>query len=209
MKQICLNVIANTDYQTCEFHTTTLKTNYLSMKKLTLIIAAVALFALSSNAQEMFEKGTQLFKLGVGLNGDGTPLEVSYEKGVKEDFLGVDGLVLGLGGNVGYYGFTEDFTTPLLSYSWKYTNIVVAARGLVHYPLISKLDTYGGLVLGYNVASTKYDGPNSSSIASPSAGGLVFGGLVGARYEFSENLGAYLEVGYSISYANLGIAYKF
>lgn len=179
------------------------------MRKLALIIAAVACLSVSSNAQEMFEKGTQLFKLGVGINGNGTPLEVSYEKGVKEDFLGVDGLVLGLGGNVGYYGYKEDFVGYGINYSWKYTNMVIAARGLVHYSLISSLDTYGGVVLGYNVASTKYDGPSASSIASPSAGGLVFGGLVGARYEFSENLGAYLEVGYSISYANIGIAYKF
>ncbi|HBL76922.1 MAG: hypothetical protein A2W90_00855 [Bacteroidetes bacterium GWF2_42_66] len=179
------------------------------MRKLTLIIAAIAFFSVSSNAQEMFEKGTQLFKLGVGLNGNGTPVEVSYEKGVKDDFLGVDGLVLGLGGNLGYYGYKEDFAGYGMNYSWKYTNIVIAARGLVHYPLINKLDTYGGLVLGYNVASTKYDGPNAGSVASPSAGGLVVGGLVGARYEFSENFGAYVEVGYSISYANIGIAYKF
>ncbi|MDX9882553.1 MAG: hypothetical protein RBS73_10845 [Prolixibacteraceae bacterium] len=179
------------------------------MKKLTLIIAAVAFFAVSSNAQEMFGEGTQLFKFGLGLNSNGTPVEVSYEKGVKEDFLGVDGLVLGLGGNLGYYGYKEDLAGYTGGYSWKYTNIVVAARGLVHYPFIKKLDTYGGLVLGYNIASTKYDGPSNSSIDSPSAGGLVLGGLIGARYEFSENWGAYLELGYSIAYATVGVAYKF
>lgn len=179
------------------------------MKKLTLIIAVIAICSASTNAQSLFEKGTQLFKMGVGLNANGTPLEVSYEKGIKEDFLGVDGLVLGIGGNVGYYGYKEDFSLLNSSYSWKYTNIVVAGRALAHYPLINKLDTYAGLVLGYNVASTKYDGPNAGSVTSPSAGGLVLGGLVGARYEFSQNWGAYAELGYSISYATIGVAYKF
>ena len=179
------------------------------MKKLVLIIAAVACFSVGSNAQGMFEKGTQLFKLGIGVNGDGTPIDVSYEKGVKENFLGVDGLVLGLGGNFGYYGNKEDFSSLAGSYSWKYTNIIVGARALGHYPLISSLDTYAGVMLGYNIASVKYDGPNAGSIPSPSVGGVVFGGVVGARYEFSETLGAYVEAGFGISNVSLGLAYKF
>ena len=179
------------------------------MRKIALIIAAVACFSMGSYAQGMFEKGTQLFKLGVGVNSDGTPLEVSYEKGVKEDFLGVEGLVLGLGGNLGYYGYKEDFSNLAGSYSWKYTNIIVGARGLAHYPLIDKLDTYAGLMLAYNVASTKYSGPNAGSIASPSVGGFVFGGVAGARYEFSESLGAYIEAGFGISNFTVGLAYKF
>ena len=175
------------------------------MKKLALIIAAVAIFSMSSNAQDLFKKGTQLFKLGIGVNGDGTPIDVSYEKGVKEDFLGVDGLVLGLGGNFGYY----DFSNLAGSYSWKYTNIIVGARALAHYPIIDKLDTYGGVILAYNVASAKYDGPNAGSIPTPSVGGFVFGGIAGARYEFSESLGAYIEAGFGISNVSLGLAYKF
>ncbi|HEY3370854.1 MAG TPA: hypothetical protein VGK10_08410 [Prolixibacteraceae bacterium] len=179
------------------------------MKKLALIIAAVACFSLGSKAQGMFEKGTQLFKLGVGVNSNGTPIDVSYEKGVKEDLFGVDGLVLGLGGNFGYYGYKEDFSNLAGSYSWKYTNIIVGARALAHYPLVNKLDTYSGLILAYNVASAKYDGPNAGSIPSPSVGGIVFGGIVGARYEFSQSLGAYAEAGFGISNLSLGIAYKF
>ena len=177
------------------------------MRKLALIIAAIAFFSMGSSAQGMFEEGTQLFKLGIGLNGNGTPLDVSYEKGVKENFLGVDGLVLGLGGNLSYYGYKEDFSVPGLNYSWKYTNIVVAARALAHYPLIDKLDTYAGVALGYNVASVKYSG--AGTMPSPSVGGIVFGGLVGARYEFSQSLGAYIEAGSSISNLSLGLAYKF
>lgn len=179
------------------------------MKRFALIIAAVACFYVGSNAQEIFGKGTQLFKLGIGVNGNGTPLEVSYEKGIKEEFLGVKNLVLGLGGNLGYYGYKEDFSNLAGSFSWKYTNIVIAGRALAHYEIIRKLDTYGGVMLGYNVASTKYDGPNAGSIPTPSAGGFVFGGLVGARYEFNSQWGAYFEVGYSTSYGNIGIAHKF
>lgn len=179
------------------------------MKKLALIIAAVTLFTMGSNAQGLFEKGTQIVKFGIGINGDGTPVEASYEKGVKENFLGVDGLVLGLGGNVGYYGYKEDFAVPTMSYSWKYTDFIVAGRALAHYPLVKKLDTYGGVLLGYNVASVKYDGPNAGSMPTPSAGGFVFGGVAGARYEFNQTWGAYAEVGFGVSNLNLGVAYKF
>jgi len=179
------------------------------MKKIALIIVAIVCVSLGSSAQGMFEKGTQLFKLGIGVNGVGTPFEVSYERGVKENFLGVDGLVLGLGANVGYYGYSEDFSNLAGSYSWKYTDLIVAGRALAHYPLINKLDTYGGVILGYNVASVKYDGPNASSMPSPSAGGFVFGGVVGARYEFNQSWGAYVEAGFGISNLNLGVAYKF
>lgn len=179
------------------------------MRKFALIIAAVACFSMGSYAQGMFQKGTQLFKLGVGVNGDGTPVEVSYEKGVKEDFLGVEGLVLGLGGNLGYYGYKNDFANLAGSYTWKYTNIIVAGRALAHYPIIDKLDTYTGVLLGYNVASSKYEGPNAGSIPSPSVGGVVFGGIAGARYEFSQSLGAYIEAGFGISNLNVGLAYKF
>ena len=78
------------------------------MKRLALIIAVVCI-SVGANAQGMFENGTQIFKLGIGVNGDGTPFEVSYERGVQENFLGVDGLILGLGGNLGYYGYKKDF----------------------------------------------------------------------------------------------------
>jgi hypothetical protein len=182
------------------------------MRKLALIIVAIACFSMGSNAQKMFEKGTQLFKLGVGVNGLGTPIDVSYEKGVKEDFLGVDGLVLGIGAGIGYYGYKEDFVGLDANglpekYSWEYTNIIIGARALAHYQFIKKLDTYSGVILGYNKASLKYVG--SGSMPSPSAGGIVFGGLIGARYELSESLGAYVEAGFGISNVSVGLAYKF
>jgi hypothetical protein len=178
------------------------------MKKFVLIIAAIAICTLSVNAQNMFEKGTQLFKFGVGVNDVGVPIEVTYEKGIIEDFL-TEGLVLGIGANVGYYGYKQEFASMAGPYSWKYTNMIIAGRALGHYSLIDKLDTYAGLVLGYNVASVKYSGANEDLINSPTVGGLVFGGLVGARYEFNPNLGIYAEAGYSISYLNVGLAYKF
>ena len=40
-------------------------------------------------------------------------------------------------------------------WGWKYSNIIIGARGNFHYPLMNKLDTYTGLLLGYNVSSFK------------------------------------------------------
>lgn len=179
------------------------------MRKFALIMAAVACLCMGAQAQGMFEKGTQLFKFGVGVNSFGLPLEASYEKGVKENFLGVDKLVLGLGGHLGYYGYKEEFSMFSGAYSWKYTNIILGGRALAHYPFFDKLDTYAGLMLAYNVASVNYTGPDSGNIDSPSVGGLVFGGVAGARYEFNPTWGAYVEAGFGVSNFTIGAAYKF
>jgi len=183
------------------------------MKKLVLIVVAITLFSINSNAQGTFVKGTKVFKFGVGINGNGTPVEASYEAGVTNNFLGVKGMVLGLGASLGYYGYKEDMstTTMLGTYktSFKYSNIVIAGRALAHYPIIKKLDTYAGIILGYNVAKASLDGDNAASMPIPSVGGVVWGGIIGARYEFNKNWGAYLELGKSTTNACLGVAYKF
>ncbi|MBP9690144.1 MAG: hypothetical protein KBE91_11070 [Bacteroidia bacterium] len=51
------------------------------------MMAVIVSLTAVSNAKGTFTKGTQLFKVGVGVNGNGIPVEVSYEKGVKNDFF--------------------------------------------------------------------------------------------------------------------------
>jgi len=89
------------------------------MKKLVLIIAVFAIFSMSANAQDVFGKGTQLFKIGIGFNSLAIPIEVSYEKGVKDGIFGVEKLNLGLGVYGGYFGYSEDFAfSDGSKYSW-------------------------------------------------------------------------------------------
>ena len=178
------------------------------MKKISLLIVAAFLLLGSANAQKsMFQKGTQLFKVGVGYVAEGFPLEVSYEKGFKTDLAGVKGLNLGLGGYLGYYGFTEDFSNLAGDYSFKYTYIIVGGRAIAHYQFIENFDTYFGVMLGYNIASVSYDGPGSLDV--PSAGGFTYSGVVGVRYEFNPKMGVYVEAGYGVANVTAGLAVKF
>jgi hypothetical protein len=45
--------------------------------------------------------------------------------------------------------------------------------------------------------------------ASNTYGGFYFGGFIGARYRFTDHFGVFLELGYGLSEANLGLNYKF
>ena len=201
------------------------------MRKLVFIIAAFAFISMSSNAQvkktkkavkavkveEMFDKNTQLIHVGVGINGTAMPIELSYEKGIKDDLFGVKGLNLGVGGYFNYFGSSITNSYPSYvngsvvntSYTWSYTNIVLGGRALAHYKFIDKLDTYAGVMIGYDIFGAKLS-PENSLIPATGASFIFYGGVVGIRYEFSPKFGVYLEGGSaSVSNASIGIAYKF
>jgi len=85
--------------------------------------------------------------------------------------------------------------------------MVVGVKGTFHYPLVDKLDTYGGLMLGYNSNSWKWHGTGVETV-DLGGSGLGFSLYAGGRYYFSEKFAAIAELGYGISYLNLGIAIK-
>jgi hypothetical protein len=175
-----------------------------------LVISMFCVAQINPKTSDLFNVNSQVVKVGVGLNLFSFPLELSYEKGIQDNIFDVDGLNLGVGGYLGYYGYKRNFTMPILnySYSYRYTNIIIGARGLLHYNFVPKLDTYAGLLLGYNIGSARYSGDGAEP-TSPKVGGIAYGGVLGARYEFNEKFGAYAEVGYSISVLSAGVAYKF
>lgn len=83
------------------------------------------------------------------------------------------------------------------------SHVIVGARGLYHFSLIEQLDTYGGVMLGYNaITATGYD--NSTGKSS----GLTYTVLAGARYSVAKAFGVFLELGYGVSSINLGLSYK-
>ncbi len=183
------------------------------MKKLTFILTVLTLvFAnnvMAQNNPALFGNNSKHIRVGVGINSFGMPLEVSYDQGYKQDLFGIEKLNLGLGGYLGYYGNREEIGvwTDGDTFGYKYSHIVLGVRGLFHYPLIPKIDTYAGLMLGYNIASAKFFG-NGMDPGSASAGGFAFGSVIGARYQFNNNWGIYAEAGYSISYLSFGLVFS-
>jgi hypothetical protein len=132
---------------------------------------------------------------GVGFGPTG-----GYRMGIPPVTLSVDyKLPIPLPITVGGFG---TFSTWRYSY-WNthvtYTNIGIGGRGMYHFNLLSNLDLYTGLNIGYVIQTSnvgRYSGANF----------LLWGFNTGARYFFTRNLGAYLELGYSgLNYFNTGV----
>lgn len=180
------------------------------MKKI-LVLFIVACFSLTQLlAQEStFNKGDKVLNLGLGLgtslySGIGyhgliPPLSGSLEVGVVDNII--EKGVIGVGG---YLGFA--------SYKWdnyyRYTNIIIGPRGTFHYPFVDKLDTYAGLMIGYNISSSHWIGTGAETFNS-TGGGIVSSFFLGGRYYFSDAMAAMLELGYGVAYLNIGVAFKF
>lgn len=185
------------------------------MKKL-LVLVVIAFFAMAQlYAQEStFNKGDKVLNLGLGLGstlysgtyytGTVPPVSGSLEFGVVDNVI--EKGVVGVGPYVGYSSYKYEYS----DWGWKYSNIIIGVKGNFHYPLLEKLDTYTGLLIGYNVSSSKEFGdPVPGWDYSHTAGVVAWSWFVGGRYYFKETIAAMLELGYGIAYLNIGVALKF
>ena len=125
--------------------------------------------------------------------------------------------VWGLGGFLGYKRIGYEYSYPGLGFANDYssTYLVFGVRGSWHYNewhQNDKLDTYGGVMLGYRSAkfsdNTVYPSGYNGLRFSSSDSGVDITGFLGARYFFSEKIGAYGEFGYGVSVLQLGLAVK-
>jgi hypothetical protein len=166
--------------------------------------------------QGVFDKGTLALNLGVGIGSGfsygfgsslkGTPaISISAEKGIVD---GIGPGVISVGALLGYQGFRYDY--PGNTYKATWTHLVVLARGAYHYNfgLSPKLDTYGGVSVGLRHVSYKdtyYDALSSTFGGTAATAGI----FVGGRYFFTNNIGAFAELGYDMSYLKFGLSAKF
>lgn len=193
------------------------------MKKLFQILlcsAALTGGTFSSQAQS-FAPGTNVANLGVGFgytvkyynDSRTTPvLSVSFEHGFQPLGPGI----LGLGGVVSYQGSRwehSDVYGDHWEYEWK--TLFIAARATWHPDALigDKYDVYGALQVGYYNYGYKYKatGPyvNNYYYENPLRSRVGLGLVAGGRYYFTDNIGAFLEFGYDISYSKIGLSLKF
>jgi hypothetical protein len=184
------------------------------MKIKVLLFATLFAFGFLSLQAQIVEKGDKILNLGVGLGNalySGSyykssvpPVSGSLEVVVKDDLFGGAG-ALGIGGYLGYAAYKWEYS----GWGYKYTNIIIGPRGYVHYNFIDKLDTYGGLLLGYRISNAKEFGTSFGYDYSSSASGVIFSGFIGGRYYFNDKFAGMLELGSGITYLNIGVALKF
>ncbi len=184
------------------------------MKKISLLVIATVLSVLGLQAQTPFVKGDKVISVGLGLGTYGVsgkttipPTSVSFDYGIRDNLFDAKSS-LSVGGYLGYYATKSSFTYLNESYGWKYSNILLGVRGAVHYDFMPKLDTYAGLLLGYDIGSVSSYGTHQPNTYSDSNGGFLNSIFIGGRYYFTEKIAAFGEIGYGLSAIELGISFK-
>jgi hypothetical protein len=184
------------------------------MKKfLAVLICSVISFSVIFAQDNKFAVGDKVVNVGLGFgnplySGPGykisvPPLSISFEQGIKDGIL--DKGIIGVGGYLGYAA--NKYETISGASGYKYSDLVVAARGAFHYPLVDKLDSYAGLTFGYNIHTSRSYG-TASGIDPNSSGGITYGICIGGRYYFNDKYAAMAELGYGLTWLNLGVAIK-
>jgi hypothetical protein len=175
------------------------------MKRILLVSALLVIAVNLSFSQMAYKKGDQVVNVGLGVGGfagaygsGSIAITGGYESALTEN--------ISVGGVIGYSSSSYDYGYGHGD-SWKFTYILLGARAAYHYDLLHNpnIDTYGGILLGYNIVS--FSGP-SVSYYSPGGSYLAFGFFVGGRYYFNPNWAVQAELGYGIGILNVGIAYK-
>ena len=153
--------------------------------------------------------------IGLGPNGGYSmgipPISASVDVKLPLDFP----ITVGAIGTFGTWKYSTSI--PAISNSntnVTYTNLGIGARGMYHFNFIQNLDTYAGLTLGYVIQTVKatygtyYDTTPRTGYSGSSF--FLWGLNIGARYFFTDMVGAYLELGYSgLQYGGLGVTVKF
>ncbi len=183
----------------------------MKVKILTLATVFFCVQIIMVNAQtSSLKKGDKVLNLGLGFGGYApsgyqvaTPsASATFEVGIKDN--GPNKGSFGIGGYLGYASYSENSNYVGNNY-WSVNKIMIGARGAFHYPLIDKLDTYGGMTLGIVARTWKWNGivnRTDHPTRKPFGGDLFLGG----RYYFSDKfaamgefaLGAYLTLGISL-----------
>ena len=175
-------------------------------------------------------------QLGIDLNGGASPVyTVKYEYGLTPEIgvgahLGyftaktpsfsegtVTTIVDQLGGIVGDLGlcgllFECDTITESRDGGYdKYTVVTPGVRLAYHRRVLENFDTYGSVVLGYNVIRSNRTGSDSLDLTEYTSQIPTFAYFTsaGARYYFSPKWAAYGEVGYgTMTVVNVGLTYR-
>lgn len=198
------------------------------MKRIEQILGCILLLNVMNVFGQAFQKGNGVLNIGMGLGGyvrywgggySSTPyFNVSFDYGVY-DFEDPKNLSIGIGAYLGYKSVSYTWydawwdkqgrlhINEPVKQTWTYINFGI--RPSVHYSFDDKAQVYGGFGLGYVNVSYKYSHPDYYYYGGSYGSYVGITLFAGGRYYFSKSLGAFAELGYGLSYLNLGISLKF
>jgi hypothetical protein len=180
------------------------------MKKIALIIISIVI-AFQLNAAQPFGPQDKLVGFAVGI-GNTLPYSMripsfifNYEMCVSPK-LGIG--YIGAGFHTGMVFNKDKWNYLGDEVGWNYMYIPMAATGAYHFDLVSNLDIYAGLGLGYyfGIASEIGD----ANLTKPTGlGGFYHTVFAGVRYYVKPNIGLMAELGDGAAILKVGVAYKF
>jgi len=195
------------------------------IKQISAIVTLITIFAITTvNAQySTFKKGESQATVGVGIiptfTGANTttnvlPISTTIGYRVTDNFA-----------VSAYAGYTQASTTPTLVNdgllaSHNNNFVMAGVRAELHAARFERIDIYGGAMLSYAKPFVKATnattnevvdlGPSTTNPYKNPAPKSTFlpSGFVGASYFITENLGAYVEIGYGVSILNTGLTIR-
>ncbi len=164
------------------------------------------IYSITVNAQnDNFKKGQTDLQFGIGflstinnaLKSDGfdtkltvPPVSATIDHAVTDEWS--------VGGTIAYA--KTHLNDP--NFNIDVSHFIIGIRGLYHFDVTPSLDTYGGAMLGYNIAKI------SDESSKVKVGGFAYTFLVGGRYRLAKTVGLFLEVGYGVASVNFGLNIK-
>ena len=167
-------------------------------------LAFVAMMLCASFAKAQFKTGEMLGSAGLGIgaqvNGNTLipPVSLMGEYAITENILG--------GVYVGYTSSREE-SVPF-NLIWNNNLVILGVRGSYNLELTKDFDVYGGAFVGYTFASTRIIEGTMPLFGNLTAFGVSetrLAGFIGGRYLFDNKFGVFGEIGYGISFVNVGL----
>jgi len=182
--------------------------NNLSAK---ISVVFLALFGFSSGAfaqEEVINQGNMIINAGIGAGNWITdnkgysvtlfPIVGSFEYGLLDLFDSRGAIGIG-----GYASYTFFGSKSIIAANSNVSDLILGPRAMFHYEFLENLDTYAGVMLGYDIKS--YTHPDINLPGSQFYPGI----FVGARYYITNNFGFWAEAGRNTAPIEVGVCYIF
>lgn len=209
------------------------------MKKIYTIILTFSLFLIGTNLTkaQCWEEGKVAVSIGYGFPNLGKSLLNAFDSNtgykatgfgplhVKGDYALTDKFSFGVSMNFVNYGATYtvvgnvyDPTNTIVIGSAVYDNKIsvlaysINARMNFHFATTDKVDPYWGIGAGYGnrkITQTSTDPNYAFSSSFTALIPIGFETTIGCRFFFTENIGAFTEIGWSKSLIQAGLTAKF
>ncbi len=176
------------------------------------LLTITNVYSQNSAPLEPMSQGSWIAGFGIGAGtqvwGNGYDFGPGFKAFFENGTFQLGPGVLTLGGEFGFSYFQYHWTYGGLTHREYWLNNMFGARCAYHYGWnVPGLDTYGGIPLGFGFSSSAHSSAPGYLPTHPIYPYL--GVFLGTSYFFNDLIGVNGELGYNVTYANVGVIFKF